>query len=129
MQFVPETHRMGLLNWREAQGDVVLSREIADTTGFRDPVHCCLMAGQMSLHADMLVHGSDPNESDRRRCGLTIRYCPPEVQSTNPDWRGGSIIARGVDTTGHWTNNPRPDGNTLYRDGSNIHKPKNIGGN
>lgn len=35
-----------------------------------------LRAGDVSIHHPNIVHGSNPNRSDRRRCGLTIRYIP-----------------------------------------------------
>ena len=35
-----------------------------------------LHAGDVSIHHPNIVHGSDANLSDRRRCGLTIRYIP-----------------------------------------------------
>jgi ectoine hydroxylase-related dioxygenase (phytanoyl-CoA dioxygenase family) len=35
-----------------------------------------LRAGDVSIHHPNIVHGSDANLSDRRRCGLTIRYIP-----------------------------------------------------
>ncbi|MBB6520258.1 phytanoyl-CoA dioxygenase family protein [Pseudoteredinibacter isoporae] len=37
-------------------------------------VYMELEPGQMSLHHFMLVHGSDPNQSDDRRIGLAVRY-------------------------------------------------------
>jgi len=40
-----------------------------------------LTAGQMSIHSDLLLHGSGANESDRRRCGLTLRYCTADVRA------------------------------------------------
>lgn len=39
-----------------------------------------LRAGEVSLHHGMLIHGSNPNRSSRRRCGLTLRYIPPHVR-------------------------------------------------
>jgi ectoine hydroxylase-related dioxygenase (phytanoyl-CoA dioxygenase family) len=39
-----------------------------------------LRAGEISLHDGMLIHGSLPNRSPRRRCGLTIRYVPASVR-------------------------------------------------
>jgi len=72
--------------------------------------HDELKAGEFSLHADMLAHGSNPNTSDRRRCGLTIRYCTPDVRTLNPRWTKGAILCRGSDDSGHWTHNPRPPG-------------------
>jgi len=40
------------------------------------PVDIELRAGQMSLHDVYMVHGSNPNHSDKRRAGLAIRYMP-----------------------------------------------------
>ncbi|MYA42515.1 MAG: phytanoyl-CoA dioxygenase family protein [Gemmatimonadetes bacterium] len=35
-----------------------------------------LKAGQFSVHDAFLVHGSDPNRTDHRRAGLTLRFMP-----------------------------------------------------
>jgi len=48
-----------------------------------------LLAGQMSLHDGALIHGSLPNRSDRRRCGLTLRYVPAHVRQTAENSTGG----------------------------------------
>lgn len=125
MMFLPGTHRRGHLKWKQAEGPAVLGQEIEDVDRFGEPVHDELGAGQISLHADMLAHGSEPNGSDRRRCGLTIRYCPPEVKPLNAGWGENAILCRGEDTTGHWQHNARPCGNDL----SPQNKPRAIGGN
>src|SRR5204862_6636660 len=39
-------------------------------------VDCMLKAGGVSVHHPNLIHGSNANNSPRRRCGLTIRYIP-----------------------------------------------------
>lgn len=39
-------------------------------------VDVVLRAGDVSIHHPNLIHGSNENLSDRRRCGLTIRYIP-----------------------------------------------------
>ena len=109
MKFIPGTHRMGHLKWRDTDGLAVLNQEIVDTDKLAEPVYNCLRAGEISLHADMLAHGSDPNTSDRRRCGLTIRYCPVTVHA-GEGWNASASICRGTDSTGHWPNNPRPPG-------------------
>lgn len=111
MKFLPRTHRLGHLKWSEvAKGTAVLNQEIENAAQFGEPVYDVLKAGQFSLHADMLAHGSDPNASDRRRCGLTVRYCPTTVRSLDERWTKGAILCRGTDTSGHWTLNPRPPG-------------------
>jgi len=64
-----------------------------------------LAAGEISLHHGMLIHGSNPNRSGRRRCGLTIRYVPPHVRhavenSLKRPWL--AILLRGQDRYGHF---------------------------
>ncbi|GAB4465970.1 MAG: phytanoyl-CoA dioxygenase family protein [Armatimonadaceae bacterium] len=123
MLFLPGTHRAGHLEWKETEKAAVLNQEIADVERFGTPVVNTLKAGQISLHADMLAHGSYPNTSDRRRCGLTIRYCPPEVKPLKPEWGRQAILCRGTDTTGHWQHNPRPERDDI------TYRPIYIGGN
>lgn len=123
MKFLPGTHKHGHLDWKQTDKSAVLNQEITGIERFGEPVYDVLKAGQFSLHADMLAHGSDPNTSDRRRCGLTIRYCPPEVRPLNPTWGEMSIICRGTDTQGHWKHAPRPKGDDVSV------KPRSIGGN
>lgn len=47
-----------------------------------------LKAGFASLHDGCLIHGSLPNRSLRRRCGLTIRYVPTHVVQTTTNSHG-----------------------------------------
>ena len=47
-------------------------------------------AGYISLHADLLIHGSAPNLSTtRRRCGLTLRYCAADARPLGGDDNAG----------------------------------------
>ena len=111
MMFLPGSHSQGHLKWRQVALDkAVLNQEIENTEKFGVPVYDELRAGQFSLHADMLAHGSEPNTSDRRRCGLTLRYCPPNVRSLDIRWTKGAVLCRGAGDTGNWTYNPRPSG-------------------
>lgn len=125
MQFVPGTHSGGHVAWKHTDKPAVLGQEIPDIGRFGKPVWNPLRAGEMSLHADMLAHGSGPNVSDRRRCGFTIRYCPPEVTSLDLGWMRQAIVCRGSDPTGKWTHNPRPVGDRIEID----KKPRSIGSN
>ena len=114
MKFLPGTHNRGHLKWREVSTDkAVLNQEIENADQFGSPVYDELKAGQFSLHADMLAHGSDPNTSDRRRCGLTIRYCPPSVKAIDERWSKGAVLCRGSGVAGAWTYNPRPPGENI----------------
>ncbi|MEM7276849.1 MAG: hypothetical protein AAF385_01890, partial [Pseudomonadota bacterium] len=71
-----------------------------------------LKAGQMSLHSDWILHGSDINNSTRRRCGLAMRYLSSDVRAHN-GWNSNSIVCRGEDPSGHWANHPRPSGELI----------------
>ena len=125
MQVIPRTHNMGHISWRKTKQDAVLDQEIDVRSEWDEPASLELDAGSVSLHADMIVHGSQPNRSPSRRAGLTLRFCPPEVRPIDPSWATDSIICRGEDPYGHWANTPRPCGNNLNLDS----KPKAIGGN
>jgi len=120
MRFIPGSHNQGAIETAEMGDASVFHKGIADAERFGTPVTNALRAGQISLHADMLIHGSEPNMSDRRRCGLTLRYCPPEVRVVDPDWAGGveAIIARGADTSGHWRHHARPENDDITQTSS-----------
>jgi len=127
MRFIPRTHTLGSLEWQTSDRPVALHQEIVGAEALGETVSNNLKAGQVSLHADMLAHGSEPNTSDRRRCGLTLRYCPPEVKITDPVWERGveAIVCRGSDPTGLWKHHERPVGDDV----SPENGPRNFGGN
>ena len=52
-----------------------------DVEHYGEIVDVELKAGEVSIHSDLLLHSSHYNESDRRRCGLTLRYCTPDVRA------------------------------------------------
>jgi non-heme Fe2+,alpha-ketoglutarate-dependent halogenase len=111
MRVIPGTHLRGQLNFRDsdASENNVLWQTIEGAERYGEPVDFVLKAGEISLHADMLVHGSEPNRSARRRCGLTIRYASTDVRA-HLGWNRRSILCRGEDPSGHWANLPRPEG-------------------
>lgn len=72
-----------------------------------------LRAGQISLHHGALIHGSNPNGSTRRRCGLTLRYVPPTVQQVSGNSYGRryeAILVRGEDRYHNFEPRERPFG-------------------
>lgn len=74
-------------------------------------VDLALRAGEISLHHGMLIHGSNPNRSARRRCGLTIRYVPPHVRQTALNSQGRSwapVLVRGRDPYRNFPERTRP---------------------
>ena len=71
-----------------------------------EPVYAELKAGEASVHADLLLHGSEANTSDRRRCGLTLRYTPGSVRAYL-GWDQKGVVVAG-DPVPHWSNRERP---------------------
>jgi non-haem Fe2+, alpha-ketoglutarate-dependent halogenase len=109
MKFVAGSHHVGHLTYRPSNSDDhnVLSQSIDNAEQYGHVVWDELKAGQVSIHSDLLLHGSEANESNRRRCGLTIRYCSADVRAAMK-WNEKGVHVKGTDLTGHWFNNPRP---------------------
>ena len=109
MKFISGSHHSGHLTYRRSDPDEhnVLDQTVEDAESFGEVVYDELRAGQISIHNDMLLHGSDANESQRRRCGLTLRYCRAEVRA-EMGWNEKGVIVQGSDPTGHWSNAERP---------------------
>lgn len=58
---------------------------------------CELRPNEASLHDARLIHGSDPNRSNLRRCGYTMRFIPASVLYHQKDdkWPHQIYLARG----------------------------------
>ena len=112
MRFIPRSHVHGTLMHTPsvAAEDNVLNLKVPDPLSFGGkPVDNCLLAGEFSLHSDLLLHGSEANASDRRRCGITLRYCAADVRAYL-GWHEKGLVVRGADSAGHWANPERPSG-------------------
>jgi non-haem Fe2+, alpha-ketoglutarate-dependent halogenase len=109
MRFIPGTHHFGHLTYTLSENDDanVLNQTVPDAERFGEPVNVELRAGEISLHSDLLLHGSEANQSTRRRCGLTLRYCPADVRA-DLGWNAKGVVVSGSDPSGHWANPPRP---------------------
>ena len=115
MQVIPRSHHHAQVAFRHSTTaeNSVLVQTVDDPGDYGDPpVALEMRAGQISLHSDWILHGSEPNRSDRRRCGLAMRYLSADVRAYL-DWNTNSIWCRGTDATGHWANHPRPPGETI----------------
>lgn len=137
MRFISGSHRAGRVVPHRFNGDpgLVLPEEVApgefDESAALDD---SLVAGEFSLHDVFLIHGSEANQSDRRRAGFVARYMPASsvferdaadnvMQSaqgairvdyaTRPIW-----LLRGKDTSGRNDFNIGHDGR--YRGGQRI---------
>jgi non-heme Fe2+,alpha-ketoglutarate-dependent halogenase len=115
MRVVPGTHKTLNLPQRDTFArDNMLSRgqEIAVEVDERQRVNLVLQPGEFSLHHVGIVHGSGPNQSDRPRIGLAVRYMSTEVKQSAPE-REMVLLVRGRDEFGHFEIAPPPqsDGN------------------
>jgi ectoine hydroxylase-related dioxygenase (phytanoyl-CoA dioxygenase family) len=111
MRYIPRSHLLGHLTYTLNENDEsnVLDQTVPDAEKLGSPVDVELKAGEISMHSDLLLHGSEPNRSTRRRCGLTLRYCPAEVRA-GLGWNEKGVVVSGRDDSGHWANPPRPAG-------------------
>ena len=109
MRYIPGTHLLGHLTYSLSEDDDsnVLNQTVTGAEDFGKPVDVDLEAGEMSLHSDLLLHGSEANQSNRRRCGLTLRYCPADVRA-ELGWNAKGVVVSGRDESGHWANPARP---------------------
>ena len=112
MQVIPRSHHHAQLRFRDstAAENNVLVQTVDNATDYGDaPVALEMRAGQISLHSDWILHSSEPNRSNRRRCGLAMRYLSADVRAYD-GWNANSTWCRGTDPTAHWANHPRPHG-------------------
>ncbi|CAJ0921474.1 unnamed protein product [Ranitomeya imitator] len=113
LQIIPESHKQGILEHRIAEipGNMLTAnQEIPEhLVNVEDLVECPLKAGQMSVHDGLTVHASEPNMSDRRRCGFVIRYVPttayPVEDPERPRTFPATVLVAGSDEYNHFKDN------------------------
>jgi non-heme Fe2+,alpha-ketoglutarate-dependent halogenase len=109
MKYIPRTHTLGHLTYQLKENDAsnVLNQVVPNVEQYGEPVYVELKAGEASLHSDSLLHGSDANGSNRRRCGLTLRYTTGDVKAYL-GWADKGVVVAG-EPPAHWANRPRPE--------------------
>ncbi|MEM7363438.1 MAG: phytanoyl-CoA dioxygenase family protein [Pseudomonadota bacterium] len=114
MHVIPASHQRAQLAFADSwpPEENVLNQVVEDALSYGDPVPLTLKAGEISLHSDWILHGSEKNTSSRRRCGLAMRFLSGDVRAYL-GWNQHSIVCRGTEATGHWANHPRPDGDSI----------------
>lgn len=99
MGVIPGTHRNGFSEY-DAVEDTrknTFSEEIkAGSFNEKDVVWFELNKGECSLHDGRIIHGANPNTSEKRRCGYTMRYFSLDMKF-NPEAAPNHLIwhARG----------------------------------
>jgi non-heme Fe2+,alpha-ketoglutarate-dependent halogenase len=66
-----------------------------------NPVAMALPAGSFSLHHELAVHRSAPNNASHRRVGIGLNYVPTHVRVDGPV-RCKAMLVRGEDAYGHF---------------------------
>jgi non-haem Fe2+, alpha-ketoglutarate-dependent halogenase len=110
MRVMPGTHTLEQLPHEDTFApDNLLSRgqEIAVEVDESKAVDIVLDPGEMSLHHVLLVHGSEPNQSELRRIGFAIRYLPTHVKQRS-GLADSATLVRGSDHYGHFLPEPIP---------------------
>jgi ectoine hydroxylase-related dioxygenase (phytanoyl-CoA dioxygenase family) len=100
MQVVRGSHKLGVFEHRTNDAThLVLDQEVqVSQFDSNEVVTLDLKAGQVSLHDDALLHGSEANLSDRIRAGITMRFCPTNVVCDLNVWPNHeAYLARGRD--------------------------------
>ncbi|KAI3351862.1 hypothetical protein L3Q82_020692 [Scortum barcoo] len=112
LRVIPGSHCAGMLPHRQAirPGNMLsVNQEIPEELVQADQaVLCPLLAGQMSIHDGLLVHASDANTSQMRRCGFVIRYVPtcayPTEDPDRPRKFHAAELISGTDQFNHFSN-------------------------
>ena len=88
MRVIPGTHQMRLqqLHQRTDVANVLNSEIDPALVDESKAVDVIIKAGGMSVHHPNIIHGSNANTSNMRRCGLTIRYIPTSTRITKQPW-------------------------------------------
>jgi hypothetical protein len=107
MRVIPGSHKGPRLAHHRHEQKAVLHTQIdpSDIDESR-AVDIEIPAGGVSLHHPWLVHGSNPNRSPKRRCGLTIRYIPATTRITREEWT--TFLLRGAPVPGINAYSPVP---------------------
>ncbi len=115
MRVIPGTHQDGIREHGKADQDgnlLSINQEIPVTEAEEgSAADLILRAGEMSLHHGTVVHGSLPNRSTRRRCGLTVPYLPTGVKVASASSLGvpfTGVLVRGEDPDGNYSEHPMP---------------------
>jgi len=112
LRVIPGTHRMDLHEVKKYRDiESVLNSEIDPSLVEEDKaVDVVLKAGDVSVHHPNIIHGSNPNHSPLRRCGLTIRYIPTttKILTDKPVWEAAFLLRGKEITPGLNRYNPFP---------------------
>ena len=104
MKVIPGSQHGGFSEYEavDTAGNIFPTQIKRENIDAAKAVYFALAPNQCSLHEARIIHGADPNTSDNRRAGYTMRYFPttsrvfPEKNPGHKIW-----LARGVDVAGN----------------------------
>lgn len=115
MRVIPGSHHKGLLphGTSDREGNVLGQNQEIDPSLFDSStaVDFVLKAGRSSVHHGLLIHGSNPNCSSRRRVGMTARFCTPDVKPVKDGpypFVDRALLVHGEDRFDHFDYAPTP---------------------
>jgi phytanoyl-CoA hydroxylase len=110
MRVVPGTQHMQLHEMKRHtdEANVLSSRMDPELVDDSKAVDIVIKAGGVSVHHPNIVHGSNANVSDVRRCGLTIRYIPTTTRIVSDKSWPSAFLLRGETVEGVNEYLPKP---------------------
>ena len=107
---VPGSHRWGILKHGESDDPksiLAKGQFITDQFDEGKAVHFPLAPGEMVVFDNSLVHSSGPNLGPDRRFLLLVEMVPTWAKPARV--RQAALLLRGLDTSGNFDDEPRPD--------------------
>lgn len=108
MMVIPRTHVEGQKGFSEYDSvdpakNVFATEVKAAQRDDSKRVYVELQANECSLHDARIIHGSEPNTSQIRRCGWTMRFCSTKVKFNYEKFDGTHVVylAQGRDHGGN----------------------------
>jgi len=84
MRVIPKSHKGGLLNHINIVDEANLTErgeQVAAVVNEAEALDVVLKPGEMSLHHNTIVHGSNPNTSSDPRVGFIVRFVTDQISS------------------------------------------------
>ncbi|MDX2185506.1 MAG: phytanoyl-CoA dioxygenase family protein [Opitutaceae bacterium] len=108
MMVIPRTHQEGRAGFSDyenvdTQSSVFSTEILKEQRDDSRRVYIELQPNQCSLHDARIQHGSEPNTSNIRRCGWTLRFCSTRSRFNQERFAGAHqvYLAKGRDLAGN----------------------------
>lgn len=107
VRYIPGTHKHVTVHEIKQDKNNLVYGQHALGIDEDDAVDAEVRAGQIVLHHESVVHGSNPNNADHARIGFSIHYAAPHVRETRFDG-ATAMLVRGNNVGGNWGLDPEP---------------------